>query len=431
MLHKHINRPQSLLNITLIVTFLFLGWTGAGSAIAASPAESEPTWLIMMYQDADDDVLEEDIFTDLNDMEVVGSTDNVHIVSQIDRYVGAFDGGGDWTSTKRYYVTQDGDMFNLASEEIEDLGETAMSDGNTLVNFVAWAAGQYPADKYVLILSDHGAGWPGGWNDPDPEGPGAHDVPLAQDGDQLFLMELDEALGRAREQAGIDQFELIGFDACLMGHLEVYAALVPHARYAVASQETEPSLGWAYASFLSALADNPAMSSAELAQAIVDSYIFEDYRVLDPRARAGMLLQLSDLSPEEIEQVRAELSQASDEEIATLEAQIPAAEDFIQARAQDITLSAVDLSAIPSVIDAVGQLVQALQAVDQNKVAEASTYAQSFTSIFGDNVPPSYIDLGNFAMILQQNVGDENVSAAIDNLLVAMQQAILAEKNGP
>ena len=144
-----------------------------------------------------------------------------------------------------------------------------------------------------------------------------------------------------------------------------------------------------------------------------------------------MLLQLSDLTPEEIEQVRAELSQASDEEIATLEAQIPAAEDFIQARAQDITLSAVDLSAIPSVIDAVGQLAQALQAVDQNKVAEARTYAQSFTSIFGDNVPPSYIDLGNFAMILQQNVGDENVSAAIDNLLAAMQQAILAEKHGP
>ena len=45
-------------------------------------------------------------------------------------------------------------------------------------------------------------------------------------------------------------FELIGMDACLMGHLEVLTMLASHARYAVVSQETEPALGWAYAAFL-------------------------------------------------------------------------------------------------------------------------------------------------------------------------------------
>ena len=35
-----------------------------------------------------------------------------------------------------------------------------------------------------------------------------------------------------------------------MAHLEVFSALAPHARYAVASQETEPALGWAYTGFL-------------------------------------------------------------------------------------------------------------------------------------------------------------------------------------
>ena len=51
----------------------------------------------------------------------------------------------------------------------------------------------------------------------------------------------------------MDKFELIGMDACLMSQLEVFTALAPHARYAVVSQETEPSLGWAYATFLGRL----------------------------------------------------------------------------------------------------------------------------------------------------------------------------------
>ena len=43
------------------------------------------------------EVLEEDIFYDLNEAEMVGSTDRVTIVSQMDRYNGAFEGDGDWT----------------------------------------------------------------------------------------------------------------------------------------------------------------------------------------------------------------------------------------------------------------------------------------------------------------------------------------------
>ena len=56
--------------------------------------------------------------------------------------------------------------------------------------------------------------------------------------------------------------DLLGMDACLMGHIEVLAALAPHARYAVASQETEPALGWAYTGFLEALKRNPDIDGA-------------------------------------------------------------------------------------------------------------------------------------------------------------------------
>src|SRR5512133_2585529 len=128
----------------------------------AQPAEVNPavqgepgTWLVMLYQNADDEILEEDIFIDLNEAEIVGSTDAVTIVSQIDRYDGAYEGDGDWISTKRYFVNQDSDLETIASEELEDLGELDSGDSSTLVEFANWAITTYPADNYVLILSDH------------------------------------------------------------------------------------------------------------------------------------------------------------------------------------------------------------------------------------------------------------------------------------
>ena len=66
-----------------------------------------------------------------------------------------------------------------------------MSDGATLVDFATWAMETYPADNYVLILSDHGMGWPGGWSDPAPGGAGDRKNPLSQVvKDQLFWNDL-------------------------------------------------------------------------------------------------------------------------------------------------------------------------------------------------------------------------------------------------
>lgn len=137
--------------------------------------------------------MEQDIFIDLNEAEYIGSSDRVHIVAQLDRFEGGFDGDGDWASTKRFYVTRDTDLNHLASTEVQDLGEVAMSDGETLVDFITWAAQSYPADKHVLIMSDHGSGWTGGWSDPAPGGRGQHDIALAEFGDDLFATPALEA----------------------------------------------------------------------------------------------------------------------------------------------------------------------------------------------------------------------------------------------
>lgn len=80
-----------------------------------------------------------------------------------------------------------------------------------------------------------------------------------------------------------------------MSSVEVMAVRVPYARYTVASQETEPALGWAYAKFLGQLAAKPTQSGAELAKAIVNSYIVNDLRITDDDARSIFLEELGEI----------------------------------------------------------------------------------------------------------------------------------------
>jgi hypothetical protein len=183
--------------VLLILSSLLLG-----TAVAAPPAQAdEAEWLLMFYVDADDDTLELDMLIDLQEAELVGSTDQVHIVAQVDRFKGSFDGMGDFTGAKRFYITQDADVNVIGSKVLKDLGEVNMADSKTLLDFITWAVAAYPAKKYMLVLSDHGIGWPGGFGDPDPDVLGAHDIFLREGfgHDNLWLMEIDETLEKARK----------------------------------------------------------------------------------------------------------------------------------------------------------------------------------------------------------------------------------------
>ena len=121
------------------------------NAQSSKPVTRE--WLVMLYQNADDPILERDIFTDLNEAEWVGSTAAVTIVAQLDRYDGGFDGDGDWTGSKRFLIEQVRDLTTIGSQELDDLGEVDSGAPQTLVDFAVWAMKAYPAKRYALILS--------------------------------------------------------------------------------------------------------------------------------------------------------------------------------------------------------------------------------------------------------------------------------------
>lgn len=373
---------------------------------SSSTGQNDNTWTVMLYEDADDEVLEEDMFYDLNEAELAGSSDQVTIVAQVDRYKGGFKGSQNWTSARRYLIQQDDDYETLGSEMLEDLGEVNMADGATLVNFITWAVENYPAGHYVLVLSDHGSGWPGGWTDAS----AAEDssTPLSEGfGDMLFLNEIEDALAQVQQQGAVTKFDLIGFDACLMAQVEVMAAVQPYARYAVFSEETEPSLGWAYTAFLSRLKENPAMQPSELAASIVDSYIEEDLMVTDDTARSAYA-----------ERAYGERNLSADE--------------VSRSEMKSVTLTAVDLEAAPILWEAIDRFALALPDMEEKTVAAARKYARSFENIFSDissNGDP-YIDLGSFAKVVHNGPRPQNVLDAASGLVDALDKVIIAEKHG-
>lgn len=338
-----------------------------------------PEWTVIVYSAADDEVLEESMWFDVNEMELVGSNPQMNIVVQIDRYPGAFAGDGDWSDTRRYWITQDDDLEHINSPMVESVGEVDTGNPQTLIDFVTWAVQNYPANRYALILSDHGGGWTGGFSDMS-----------ASSYSDLSISEIVSSIEQVQQNTGVDKFELIGFDACLMGQIEVFAALYPYSNYMLASEEVIPGYGLSYAAWLGQLAQNPTMDGSGLSQSIVSTYVVNDVYLTGGRASSDEIAQ---------------------EESAT-------------------TLSAIESARVPDVIGAMNQFVSTITELDQSLVAEARTYTRSYFSLFGEEVSPSFMDLGNFAEVLITLTDDTAIEQAAVQLQSAIGAAVVAEKHG-
>ncbi len=248
--------------------------TGVVDSSDASFEITEPStaWTIMVYLDGDNN-LEGMGISDFMEMSSVGSTADVNIVVQFDRINGYDSSNGDWTSCKRFYVTAG--MTPTAANALADLGEVNMGDPATLVGFVNWAKSNYPAQKYALVMWNHGGGWRKSkealWRDRHDDK--KHDLIFKAvcwddtDGsDCLYMSEVKSAL------SSTGGAQLIGFDACLMGMMEVAYEIKAYGQVMVGSEETEPGEGWPYETIMSDLTTNPSWTASQLGSAIVDRY---------------------------------------------------------------------------------------------------------------------------------------------------------------
>ncbi|MBR6217798.1 MAG: peptidase C11 [Eubacterium sp.] len=189
---------------------------------------------------------------DLSEMASADFGDNINIIV----YTG---GCAKWKTNgisnrvNQVFQVKKGSMTCLVSDD----GDKAMTDPNTLSSFIKWTAQNYPANRYELIMWDHGGGSVSGYG---------YDE-IHKSSGSMSLSGINKAL----KDAGIT-FDMIGFDACLMATAETALMLDPYADYLVASEETEPGIGWFYTNWLTKLGANTSMSTLELGKNIIDDY---------------------------------------------------------------------------------------------------------------------------------------------------------------
>jgi hypothetical protein len=134
--------------------------------------------------------------------------------------------------------------------------QTAASDPKTLRDFLNWGKTVAPSERYILILWDHGYGTMGGF--------GADEL---NDRKTMKVSELSKAI-----EASDMYFDLIVFDACLMGTVETAYALKNHGKYLIASEDSTPAAGLYYTTWISAMERNPQISTERVGRLILDSF---------------------------------------------------------------------------------------------------------------------------------------------------------------
>ncbi len=137
---------------------------------------------------------------------------------------------------------------------------TCMSDPENLADFIKWTKKNYPADRYMLVLWDHGGGFAMGY--------GQDDLNEREDADNIISA---SEIINAIKESGVT-FDMIGFDACLMQNIEYANALEPYADFYLASEETEPGTGWYYTEGFGRLAVDPDIDTKEFARIMISTY---------------------------------------------------------------------------------------------------------------------------------------------------------------
>ena len=112
----------------------------------------------------------------------------------------------------------------------------SMGEPGTLSSFLDFCHANFPAERYILILWDHGGG---------PNEGVCYDYMVEKREhrvDTLSTLELETALKNSPFASG--GLDIVAFHACLMASAEVANRVAPYARYMVASEEVNYGLGY-------------------------------------------------------------------------------------------------------------------------------------------------------------------------------------------
>jgi len=346
----------------------------AAAALASTTVFAKAEWTIMYYWAGDND-LEEPMMEDIKELMKTGSSEDVELIVLFDRAEGYDRGslGGirNWTSTKWLRVE------NGRLEELEDWGERDTADPETLFEFMDRTAERFPANRYKLVMNDHGAAWQNAFYD---EG--------GRRTSTMSTLEIQEALTQFRDKH--QRLDILSFDACLMACVETSYAFRDLAEYIIASQEELPLFGYEYTNSMKDWIGNPRRSTEELATRFV-RYTNEFYTKNggDEAIEVGVDTTISLVRSSAMSELRSSI--------------MAMARHF-----DEFGKSGEGLTKLKLIVGRVGR--------------------------FGGDEPGSetgQVDLGQIATLLKQNPLNSDSVAIADAVLKNLDSTVIASLNGP
>lgn len=300
-------------------------------------------WTAIFFVAADND-LQSFAIRNIRQMATIGSNDRINIIVHLDIRI------SNKKVTKRYYIERD----NIIEINGNDPSTQRMDSGDpeTVISSVRWAVSSFPAQHYMIVFWNHGTGYI------DPAysriikpmdlftfNPVTYKLELDRDieffeyihgnerdynstedyttygvcwddstGHYLTNQKLQYALSIIqRDILHGQKFDIVAFDACLMGMCEIYDLIKPFANICIASQEVELGTGWNYQRVLAPFATQ-SLAPLAFAKHIVDVYDQTYSTITNDYTLAAINLDQFDLLEKNVNTVAILLNQCLKEQ---------------------------------------------------------------------------------------------------------------------
>jgi hypothetical protein len=244
-------------------------------------APAHVLWTLLLYFNGDND-LGQIMFDTIDSIAASGPSPRANVLALVD-------GPPSLDGIQSPYARTGTALYNLSYGQVHDLdsggvitSEMNMGSGQTLASYVTWARSNFPARHTMLSIMDHG----GGWAPSSAEyitgslpyrrnwfaGGSGLSWDFTSNYDYLDSNEISATL-KLITNSGSSKLDVIFYDVCLMGMLEVAHQITGYADYFVSSQ----NIGWApdgpdnrYVRMIQNIA--PTATPLQIAKLVVDSY---------------------------------------------------------------------------------------------------------------------------------------------------------------
>lgn len=220
----------------------------SASAAFAAPLEADDgkEWTLLIYWDSDNDLEAYVDFAVETWESALTDNDEINLIV----YMDVLTVSGTWVY----------DIHDRECHTVETWEELNSSDPSTLERFLDYGLQNYPAEKTMLVLQDHGYAWRGLCRD-------------ETDGNGIMLIDDMARTIRDTTAANGVRVDVLAFDVCDLATVEVVYELRNVVDWFVASELFMPDEGLPYDQILTALVAYPEISSRDFAYDLVDMYM--------------------------------------------------------------------------------------------------------------------------------------------------------------